>query len=244
MCNDPTHQFCLSRRAMLTGAAALAAAPWAAGEALAQDSSAPQNAITPDAALKRLMDGNARYVAKTPSVRDFGAGRAARAEAQYPVAAVLSCADSRVAPEFAFDQGAGDLFVVRLAGNFANDDGIASLEYAVRFLKVPLIMVLGHSSCGAVDAAIKVWQDNACYPAACRVLINALRPAVAIAQASGQADLLEKAIAENVRQHHNAARQHRAGAGRRRDRRQDQDRGRRYDLPTGKVNLVDRSLGG
>lgn len=75
------------------------------------------------------MEGNARYVANKPAYRDFSAGRAKRTRSQYPIAAVLSCADSRVAPEIAFDQGPGDLFLVRLAGNFANDDGLASLEF-------------------------------------------------------------------------------------------------------------------
>ena len=106
----------------------------------------------------------------------------------------------RVAPEFAFDQGAGDLFVVRLAGNFANEDGIASLEYAVRFLKVPLILVLGHTGCGAVEAAIKVWQNNDSLPGHLPDLVAAIRPAVAIAAASGRENLLENAIVENVRQ--------------------------------------------
>jgi carbonic anhydrase len=115
------------------------------------------------------MEGNARYVAKKPAHRDFSAGRAARTRSQYPVAAILSCADSRVAPEFAFDQGPGDLFVVRLAGNFANDDGLASLEYAVKFLGVPLVMVLGHANCGAIGAAIKVVDDNAELPDICPV---------------------------------------------------------------------------
>jgi carbonic anhydrase len=96
------------------------------------------NAIRVDEALRRLMEGKARYVADKPTPRDFSAGRAERNSVQFPIAAILSCADSCVAPEFAFDQGPGDLFVVRLAGNFANDDGLASLEYAVKFLGVPL----------------------------------------------------------------------------------------------------------
>jgi carbonic anhydrase len=244
MCNDPSHHLCLSRRAMLTGGAALAAIlpSWTA---FAQDAGQPQNAISPDAALNRLLEGNARYVANKPNVRDFSAGRAARAESQHPVAAILSCADSRVAPEFAFDQSAGDLFVVRLAGNFANDDGIASLEYAVQFLKVPLIMVLGHSSCGAVDAAIKVWQNNAALPGKLPQLIGAIRPAVVVAQASGMGgDLLDKSIVENVRQNvrkignsvpvlSNAANSGTIKIV-----------GGVYDLPTGKVNLADKTLGG
>ncbi len=107
------------------------------------------NAISPDAALQRLMQGNERYAANAPDHKDYSAGRAARVSAQFPIAAILSCADSRVSSELAFDQGPGDLFVVRLAGNFLDDDGLASLEYAVRFLDVPLLMVLGHSNCGA-----------------------------------------------------------------------------------------------
>ena len=141
-CGDLSRGLRWSRRGVLAGAALLAATPWVAGRAAAQGAASPQNAISPDAALKRLLDGNARYVANAPTTRDYSAGRAARVTAQYPVAAVLSCSDLRVAPELAFDQGPGDLFVVRIAGNFASNDGIASLEYAVQFLNVPLVMVL------------------------------------------------------------------------------------------------------
>ena len=84
-----------------------------------------------------------------PDRRNFSAGRAARAKTQYPIAAILGCANSRVAPEFIFDQKPGDLFVVRVAGNVMSDAGTASLEYATQVLGVPLILVLGHSGCGA-----------------------------------------------------------------------------------------------
>src|SRR3546814_7295294 len=104
---------------------------------------AAPNAIGPDAALERIRAGNARYVAQTPVEKDFSAGRAARAQAQYPIASILGCADSRVAPELLFDQAPGELFVTRVAGNFVNDDGLASLEYGVKFLGIPLIVVLG-----------------------------------------------------------------------------------------------------
>jgi carbonic anhydrase len=156
------------------------------------------NAIGADAALRRLMEGNARYVANKPAHRDFSAGRAERTRAQYPITAVLSCADSRVAPEFAFDQGPGDLFVVRLAGNFANDDGLASLEYAVKFLGVPLVMVLGHSNCGAIGAAIKVVEDNAERRGHLPGLVRSIKPAVEAAKAKSPHDLLAAAITENV----------------------------------------------
>src|SRR3984885_6293411 len=115
----------------------------------------PQNVLTPAASLERLRKGNARYVEGVSLRHDFKHEREALAGGQNPYAAVLSCADSRIAPEYAFDSGRGDLFVCRVAGNFANDESVASLEYAAAILHVPLFMVLGHESCGAVDATIK-----------------------------------------------------------------------------------------
>jgi carbonic anhydrase len=190
----------LSRRGALQAAAGFAVAA-NLGSANAKEDGANKpkpNAIGADAALRRLMQGNARYVANKPAHRDFSAGRAERARSQFPVAAVLSCADSRVAPEFAFDQGPGDLFVVRLAGNFANDDGLASLEFAVKFLGVPLVVVLGHSNCGAVAAAIKVVEDEAQLPGHLPGLVQSLKPAVEAAKAKSPKDLLAAAITENV----------------------------------------------
>jgi len=157
------------------------------------------NAIAPADALKRLMEGNARYAANTPNERDFSSGRAARVRGQSPIAAILSCADSRVAPELAFDQGPGDLFIVRVAGNIVNPDLLASLEYGIEFLKVPLIMVLGHTGCGAVDAAIKVLKTGVVLPGHLPGLIAAIKPAVIIAQKRQSGNLLDNAVAENVR---------------------------------------------
>ena len=167
-------------------------------------SPSPPNAVSPDEALRRLMEGNQRYAANNPAIKDFAAGRAAGATAQYPFAAVLGCADSRVAPELAFDQGLGEVFVVRLAGNFVNDDGLASLEYGVRFLGVPLIMVLGHSNCGAIDATIKVLKDDARLPGRLPELARSIEPAVEAARKTNASNLLDEAIVENVR--HNVAR--------------------------------------
>jgi carbonic anhydrase len=175
------------------GGAAWAAAPPKPGAA------PPPNAIAPADALKRLLEGNARYVANAPRERDFSAGRAARAQAQYPFAAILSCADSRVAPELAFDEGPGELFVVRVAGNFVNPDLLASLEYGVQFLGVPFIFVLGHSKCGAVDAAIKVLKTKTMLPGHLPELVTAIKPAVIVAEKTQSGDLLANAIAENVR---------------------------------------------
>ena len=116
-----------------------------------------------------------------------------------PLAAVLSCSDARVGPEFLFDQGPGDLFVVRVAGNVLLDEGLASIEYAAQFLGAPLVFVLGHSGCGAVEAAIKVVKDNATLPGHLPGLIDQIKPAVTAAQSAQPANLLDAAIAENVR---------------------------------------------
>jgi len=194
-CDDTS----LSRRHLMLGAgAALAAGAFSMRSAFAADEP-PQNAISPEAALERLMAGNARYAANTAQRQDFSAGRAARASAQHPIAAILSCADSRVAPELAFDQGPGDLFVVRLAGNFVSDDGLASLEYAVKFLGVPLLMVLGHTNCGAVAAAVKVVMERAELPGHLPELINSIKPAVITAHDRHPSDLVAASIEENVK---------------------------------------------
>jgi carbonic anhydrase len=192
-----------SRRSVMAGAAVLLAAsafPFTRLRAeQPQSPTPPPNAIAPSEALDRLMQGNARYAANEPNEKDFSAGRAERVHAQYPIAAILSCSDSRVAPELAFDQGPGDIFVVRLAGNFLNDDGFASLEYAVKFLGVPLVMVLGHTNCGAVAAAVKVVQERAKLPGHLPDLIKSIEPAVIAAHGKHPSDLVAAAIEENVR---------------------------------------------
>ncbi|MFZ0608915.1 MAG: carbonic anhydrase [Xanthobacteraceae bacterium] len=158
----------------------------------------PENVISPDAALHRLMEGNARYVRGEAKRHDFRHEREALSKGQNPFAAILSCADSRIAPEFCFDSARGDLFVCRIAGNFASDEMIASLEYAVQVLNTPLIMVLGHEACGAVDATIKSLKDGSTLPGHLPSLVGAIRPAVEAAQ--GQpGDLLENAIRQNVK---------------------------------------------
>jgi carbonic anhydrase len=109
----------------------------------------------------------------------------------------LSCADSRIAPEYAFDSARGDLFVCRVAGNFASDETVASLEYAVAELGTPLIVVLGHDSCGAVSATIKSLKDGTTLPGHLPSLVSAIAPAVkAASQQAG--DTLGNAIRQNV----------------------------------------------
>jgi carbonic anhydrase len=190
----------LSRRHFLAlGAAGAVACHGIMPAAAQQTAPTPPNAISPDDALKRIMDGNARYASNISANRDFSAGRMARASAQYPIVGIVGCADSRVAPEFIFDQGPGELFVVRLAGNFVDKDGLASLEYAIRFLGISLVMVLGHSGCGAVDATIKVLKDNLALPGHLPELVSFIKPAVEAAKLQNPTDLLAAATAENVR---------------------------------------------
>jgi carbonic anhydrase len=157
----------------------------------------PENVLSPDSALDRLMKGNARYVEGISRRHDFLHEREVLSKGQNPFAAVLSCADSRIAPEYCFDTARGDVFVCRVAGNFASDEIIASLEYAVQVLNTPLIMVLGHGSCGAVDAAIKSIKDGTTLPGHLPALVTALTPAVSAVQ--GQpGDMLTNAIRRNV----------------------------------------------
>ena len=189
-----------SRRHFLKFAGSSAAGFALASSAFAKDAKPPpkpQNEIAPGAALDRLMQGNARYVKGVSRRHDFKAEREALVGGQNPYAAILSCADSRIAPEYAFDSGRGDLFVCRVAGNFANDDTVASLEYGVAVLNAPLILVLGHESCGALDATIKSLRDNTTLPGHLPSLVNNLAPAVK-ASADMPGDKLQNAIRRNV----------------------------------------------
>jgi carbonic anhydrase len=186
-----------TRRNLLLGAAAGVFWANAAHAKEAKAPPKPENVISPDASLKRLMQGNQRYVEGIARRHDFKHEREALAGGQNPYAAILSCADSRIAPEYAFDSGRGDLFVCRVAGNFASEEMVASLEYAVAVLAVPLILVLGHDACGAVDATIKSLKDGKALPGHMPSLVTALAPSVkAVTEQPGNA--LDNAIRQNV----------------------------------------------
>ena len=124
------------------------------GELLASDPAAPS--VDPAEALNRLKAGNERFVqGKINDSKSVITQRAATAQGQHPFAIIVACADSRVAPEIVFDQGIGDLFVVRTAGNLVDDHALGSIEYAVEHLGALCIVVLGHQRCGAVTAALE-----------------------------------------------------------------------------------------
>jgi len=160
------------------------------------------NVTDGEEALKLLVEGNHRYVHSDKIVmhRASSERRLAIAESQKPFAIILACADSRVAPELVFDQGLGDLFVVRVAGNIVNDSNyglMGSIEYGALVLGTPLLMVLGHENCGAVDAAVKAVKEGATYPGAISDIVNSITPAVeAVTNEPG--NLLHNATVANV----------------------------------------------
>jgi carbonic anhydrase len=146
-------------------------------------------------ALAALMEGNARFAAGAAHhPRRDPARRAQLLAGQHPRAIILGCADSRIAPEILFDQGLGDLFVVRAAGHVVDDVGLASVEYAVAHLGAPLVVVLAHSACGAVAAT----AGGHALPGRLPVLADAIRPAVDVAR-GGPGDPLETAAREHAR---------------------------------------------
>ena len=138
----------------------------------------PENVLTPDQALERLMKGNERYVAGQSLPLNFHDVQDALVKGQNPYATILGCSDSRVSPEHCFDESHGDLFVSRGAGNYITNDNIATIEYSVAVLNTPLIMVLGHESCGAVKAAIEAVDHHKDFPGHIQLLSSAIAPAV------------------------------------------------------------------
>jgi len=188
----------ISRRGLFKGGLAMSVAA-ATGSTAAFAQTGDADPATPEEALQRLVDGNERYVANTPVNVDHSAERVARSLGQQPFAAIVACSDSRVVPELIFDQGPGELFIVRVAGNFINEDGLASLEYGVAVLGLKTILVLGHSSCGAVDATIKSIEDRELPPGHLPSLVSAITPAVYDAMAGNPDDLLAAATQQNAR---------------------------------------------
>ena len=155
-----------------------------------------QPMISPTEAISKLKEGNGRYTSGNLQHPGQTAERRTElAKTQHPFAAILSCSDSRVPPEIVFDQGLGDLFVVRVAGNVINDEGMGSLEYTVDHLGTRLILVLGHQRCGAVDAAKQTIAAKGKAPGHIQSLVTAIKPAV---EATAKDDL-ETTIKANVK---------------------------------------------
>ncbi|MBD1830067.1 carbonic anhydrase [Microcoleus vaginatus GB1-A2] len=196
--NKNNRQFNLSRRNSLKfvagaiGTGILAAR--AGADLAAPEPAIAQNDSTPDAALQKLMDGNKRFVDKKRQSPNQDFGRLTEvAKSQKPFAAILGCADSRFPSEIIFDQGLGDLFVCRVAGNVATPEEIGSLEFGTLVLGAKVLVVIGHKRCGAVDATIKGAQ----VPGQIGSLLDAIKPAVESSK-NQTGDKLENASKANV----------------------------------------------
>ena len=175
----------LGAAGLLTGASPASAARPAAAPAVAEPAAAPaaapaaEPAVTPAAALARLLAGNQRFVTgRACHPHQSLADLHALAAGQHPFAVTIGCADSRVPPELLFDQGLGDLFDNRVAGNIVDDLLLGSIEFAVEEFGSPLIVVLGHERCGAVKATIEAIESGAGAPGHIGTIVEALRPIV------------------------------------------------------------------
>ena len=190
----------LSRRSALRlgglSAVGLALAQWL--PALAQ--SGGPDATPPDAdeALRLLIEGNRRWAAGQALLPNQGlARRSELTTGQHPFAIVVSCVDSRVPPEIVFDQGLGDLLVIRTAGHVLDSAAVGSIEYGAEELNIPLVVVLGHEKCGAVTAAIETIEHHGVAPGQIGTLVDGIRPAVE--RTAGQSgDRLDNAVRANT----------------------------------------------
>lgn len=179
------------------GAAALAATALPAG-AFAASPSSRKTDMSPDQALKAMKDGNANYLTESPG--RAAQGRERRIEialGQTPFCVLVSCSDSRVSPEILFGRGLGELFIVRNAGNTADTAATGSIEYAVSQLGVPLVLVMGHSRCGAVEAAVSVVRDNTQFTGSIGRMIEPIVPAV-LSVRDKPGDFVENSVRANV----------------------------------------------
>jgi carbonic anhydrase len=205
--------------------------------ALAADPAHPeQPTVAPAEAVSKLKEGNGRYT--TGNLQHPGQTTERRAELakdQHPFAVILSCSDSRVPPEIVFDQGLGDLFVVRVAGNVIDDHGLGSIEYAVDHLGARLIVVLGHQSCGAVKAAKETIAAKGKAPGHIQSLVTAIKPVV---EATAKDDL-ETTVKANVKHVVQALRSSTPILKAKVDSGEVQVIGGYYSLDTGAVSLLD-----
>ncbi len=187
----------VGRRSLIGGSAAFALAGMLPAAARGGDHAED---IDSQAALERLRKGNAQFVQGVlPSYPIGDARRREIAKGQHPFVTFVCCSDSRVGPEQLFGQGLGEVFVVRNAGNTdASSQSLGSVEYSVFVLHVPLIVVLGHTRCGAVKEAVEIVEHDTRYPGSLEPMLEPLLPAVLAAR--GQpGDLVENAVRENIR---------------------------------------------
>jgi len=193
--------------------------------------------LTADQALERMMEGNKRFVAGKAMGENRNLARLQEvAKGQNPFAVLLSCADSRVPCELVFDQGLGDLFVTRVAGNFIDDNLLGSMEFATSVLGAPLIFVLGHERCGAVTAAVSAVKEGKTFPGHLQNFVDAIRPAAESVK-DQPGDPVENAIKANVLRQVERLKLSQPVLGKLVDSGKLKVVGGRYDLDTGEVTL-------
>jgi carbonic anhydrase len=160
----------------------------------------PTPRMSPDEALELLKEGNRRFLNGEPirPALSNAARRASLAQAQRPFCVLVGCSDSRVSPELLFGVGLGELFIVRNAGNVVDLAAMGSIEYGVSVLGAPLVLVLGHERCGAVQAAVNVVEHDATFPGSIGQMIEPIIPAVLRARRDGTDDLLDRSVRANV----------------------------------------------
>jgi carbonic anhydrase len=184
--------------ALLLAMVLLSATGCTSGPSAPAAQAAVSPAVTPDEALGRLKQGNARFAHAALAAKDFSpTRREALVAGQKPFAVIVCCSDSRVPPELVFDQGLGDIFVVRVAGNVVDPLVLGSVEYGVEHLHSPLVVVLGHQNCGAVQAAVAGGEA----PADIEAIVARITPSVRRAQSqpSHPPDITELVTDLNVR---------------------------------------------
>lgn len=189
-------------------------------------------------ALKLLEDGNKRFAEDRLASKDVGSSRRAElVEGQKPFAIILSCSDSRVPPEIVFDEGLGDLFVIRVAGNVADTVALGSIEYAVEHLHVPLLIVMGHSGCGAVKATV----EGGDIPPNIAAIAEKIKPSVDIAKSKEKEEdaIIEAAVTENVKAVIKDIKAHSSIVKEMSESGKLKVVGAKYDLKTGEVEFID-----
>ncbi|GLY32538.1 carbonic anhydrase [Kineosporia sp. NBRC 101731] len=233
-----------SRRSLLVsgGAAALGIGLLGAGSGSAQAAVSRSAAVTtPQAALERLLRGNRRFItghARHPDqtvthLHEIASG-------QHPFVTTIGCADSRVSPEILFDEGLGDIFDNRVAGNLVDDLLLGSVEFAVEEFATPLILVLGHERCGAISAAVEALESGSTPAGHIGTIVEALRPVVEplLGTSADPAETIEAAVRANVRAQVQALTEQSSLIAERVAKGEVRVLGARYDLDNGKVTLV------
>lgn len=201
---------------------------------------AQQSAMSPDEVIKSLVDGNKRFMNDNLTARDYSEQVVNSATGQYPDAVILSCLDSRIPVENVFDRGIGDFFVARVAGNFANEDILGSLEYACKVSGSKLVLVLGHSNCGAINAAVDDVKLGNITP-----MLEKIKPAIAMIDYDGEknssnAEFVAMASESNVRNTMDNIREHSPILKGMEDNGEIKIVGAIYNLGSGKVNWLEQ----